>query len=266
MKRSQWRKPYRIKKKKSVLKKKWFWRLVLLLVFTGEVFYIIFFFSYFQIKEVNISGLPASATLEALQAGNIKVETGSIFLIDSKKIIENILNNFPQIAEVKINRKFPDRLNLTITERVAVANFCLPAVALAKVGEDECFLIDKEGIVFESVSDKLGLIVTKPSLIELKGPGDRVLESNFVSSILDIESKLKDDLKIAINEISVVSEDRLDIKTAEGWQIYFNPKNDLSWQLTKLKAVLEKEIPSENRRKLEYIDLRFGNLAPYKYR
>jgi len=33
-----------------------------------------------------------------------------------------------------------------------------------------------------------------------------------------------------------------------------------------LRAVLEEEILPEKRKNLEYIELRFGNLAPYKYK
>jgi len=54
-----------------------------------------------------------------------------------------------------------------------------------------------------------------------------------------------------------------------GWEIYFNlqkDQKDIDWQLVKLRAVLEEKIPSENRKDLEYIELRFGNFAPYKYK
>lgn len=237
------------------MKNKWFWRIVFLLVFVSEVFYIVYFFSYFQIKEIKVFGNEKVKTEAVVNL----VHARSIFLIDSKKITENILNNLPQIAEVKIDRQFPDRLNLAIIEREAVANFC---------SNDECFLLDKNGIIFEpsAGSNQFIKIFTEDGPLSNLKLGDNVLDGKTVNLILEIESKLKDDLKIAINEVRVVSEDRLNAKTIEGWEVYFNPKNDLSWQLTKLKAVLEKEIPQEKRKKLEYIDLRFGNLAPYKYR
>jgi len=71
---------------------------------------------------------------------------------------------------------------------------------------------------------------------------------------------------LKILEVSIISEERLNAKTSEGWEIYFNLEGDINWQLTKLGAVLEKEIPPEKRENLEYIDLRFGNFAPFKYR
>ena len=96
--------------------------------------------------------------------------------------------------------------------------------------------------------------------------GDRVLEKELISAILEIESKLENDLKIPIEEVLVVSDERINIKTSDGWEIYLNPKGDIEWQLTKLRVDLEEEIPQERRKDLEYIELRFGNFAPYKYR
>ena len=45
-----------------------------------------------------------------------------------------------------------------------------------------------------------------------------------------------------------------------------NPQERVEWQLTKLEVNLKEEIPPESRKNLEYIELRFGNFAPYKYK
>lgn len=217
------------------------------LVFAGVSFYFFILSPIFRIKEISISG-NNKVKIEAIKEA---IQTGNIFLVNFEKIRKEILKKFPQIAEVNLKRKFPDKLNLIISEREAVANFC---------GDTGCFSLDKDGVIFEKSSPDSPLLKIKKTE---DGP---LLESNLVSFILEIELKLKYDLKILVEEILVLSEDRLNIKTVEGWEIYFNPKNDLNWQLTKLKAVLENEIPQAKRKNLEYIDLRFGNLAPYKYR
>jgi hypothetical protein len=96
--------------------------------------------------------------------------------------------------------------------------------------------------------------------------GERAVTKEKISKILEIKSKLEDILKIQIKKADLISEKRLNVKTFEGWDIYFNLKKDLDWQLTKLKAVLDEKIPEEKRKDLEYVDLRFGNLAPFKYK
>ena len=81
------------------------------------------------------------------------------------------------------------------------------------------------------------------------------MEKELLSKILEINTELKN-LEILAKEVLIVSDDRLNVETQEDWEIYFNPKKDLNWQLTKLKAVLE-----ENYLPKEYIDLRFGDRA-----
>jgi hypothetical protein len=58
----------------------------------------------------------------------------------------------------------------------------------------------------------------------------------------------------------------MDTTINEGWQIYFSldPDSDINTQLVKLNLLLSGEIPLENRKNLEYIDLRFKDRAFYK--
>ena len=58
----------------------------------------------------------------------------------------------------------------------------------------------------------------------------------------------------------LVSNSRFNAKTQEGWEIYFNPKENLDWQLTELALVLKQKIPPDERKNLEYIDLRFNKV------
>ena len=126
-------------------------------------------------------------------------------------------------------------------------------------------MLDNEGIVFEEMAEaKEGLaVIVKSGLSKL---GDKVIEANDLNKILDIKSQLETDFKIPINDFVINSEDKLTADTREGWQIYFNLQGDVGWQITKLRAVMEEKFPPENRGNLEYIELRFGNLANPKYR
>lgn len=285
----KYRKPHRVKKRKSILKNRFFWLGILILIIFGGVFYLICLHSFFQIKEIKISGNSAftEATAdkqkvlfnEIQKIVNEKINqkvlffsSKSIFLINLKIIKKEISKKISQIEEVNLNRKFPNSLVLEIKERKPVAVFCPISEGL------NCFFINKEGIVFESTERKEEFITLKKEVSEEIYLGKKVINEEQLSKILEVEKKLKEELKILSEEILVVSEEGFiplespsfltgfDVKTSEGWQIYFNLREDLAWQLTKLKAVLEKEIPQEKRKNLEYIDIRFGNFAPYKYR
>ena len=260
-----YRKPYRVKKKKSVISSRFFLLGILILLAFIGLFYLSVFSSFFQIREIKISGNQKIQTQELQNLIQEQIvnklfsfSSKSIFLADLSKVKAKISETFPQIAQINFEREFPDTLIVRVEERKPTAVF--------NQG-DLYFFLDKEGIIFEQAAADSQLIKIKKSAgdKELK-LGDRVLEKELLDSILEIESKLKNNLRIIPEEVLVVSDERINLKTFEGWEIYLNPRGDIEWQLTKLRVDLEEEIPQERRNDLEYIELRFGNFAPYKYR
>jgi len=143
-------------------------------------------------------------------------------------------------------------------ERTAVAIFCPNA---------DCFLVDKGGIVFE----KTDVIFSEfPIIKNIQGKsnlslGEKIIDEKILTFISDVKSRLNEKLKIDVEEFNVLSLQRLNVKTKEKWEIYFDLDGDLNWQIEKLILVLEKEIPPEKRKDLEYIDLRFTRVY-FKYR
>jgi cell division septal protein FtsQ len=252
----RYQKSYRIKRKKPIFKKGFFWPGFLALLCLGGLSYFFFFSSFFQIKEINIEG-EQKVSREDILAG-IEGEIGkkilffktkSVFLVNAAQIREALFAAYPPIAGIAFERQLPDSLNVRITEREARAIWC----------REECYLMDSRGIIFE----KAGL--DSPDLVRVivseypqeTGLGERAVEEEPLSIILEIESKLKDKTGLKIEEAKAISAERIDFKTDEGWEIYFNAREDINWQITKLDLVLEKEISPEKREQLDYIDLRF---------
>lgn len=257
-KRRIYRKPHRYKRKKPIFHQRFFWLGILALIVAGGIFYCLFFLEAFQIEKIIVSGdnKVAKEDIEFLAGQRLEskilfFKTKSIFAVDLGQIKKYILNYFPQIAEVKISRGFFDAVNVIVTERQALAVWCQ---------DEKCFLLDQEGIIFEEV------IEDKPELVLIKNEsginelGKRVIEKELLSQVLEIKAQVEGNTGIPVKEAFLVSEERLNMKTAEGWEIYFNLKGDLGWQITELKLVLEKQIPLDKRGKLEYIDLRFSRV------
>jgi cell division septal protein FtsQ len=260
----KYRKPHRIKRKKSILKSRFFWLTILILIFLGSLFYFLFFSSFFQVKNIFISGAEKISSDEIKNFVQNKLEkkilflrTKTIFLININEIEKEVLKNFPSVAEIKIGRKFPDVLNINLVGRSPLANFCQ---------DEKCFLLDKEGIVFEESEPKANLIKIVDGQRE-KTPrlGEIIIERDYLEKIFKIQKYIQEEIKIEIEEFIAFSQ-RLNVKTIEGWEIYFDPREDINWQLTKLKFVLKEKIPLEKRKDLEYIELRFGDLATFRYR
>ncbi|MDP2864156.1 MAG: FtsQ-type POTRA domain-containing protein [bacterium] len=276
----KYRKPYRIKKKKSLFKNRFFGMAILVLIIFGGIFYLVCFSSIFQIKDINISGNQKVQTQDVENLIKEKINqkllffpTKSIFLIKSNEIVESLLEKFLKIDKVNLKRRLPASLIVEIQERLPFGVWCeveedkssSSPFAATREGEN-CFYIDKEGIIFEKNPPKEEFIIKSEELISQGFLGEKVIEKVLLESIFEIQRNLKESLKINIEEIIILEKEKINAKTSEGWEIYFDPTGDINWQLTKLSLVLEKEIPPERRKDLEYIDLRFGNFAPYKYK
>lgn len=192
----------------------------------------------------------------------------NIFRYDSGKIENEFLSIFPEIAEIELKRSFPDNLKIKIKERDPVAIFCQ---------NENCFSLDENGVIFtrlpaslpagevgqeEISSEGLPKIENQTFALEAE-VGDEVIGENLLSQIFKIENKLKEDLKISIKEFSIVSEQRLNVKTSELWEVYFNLKSDLDWQIQELAVILKEKLPLQKRKNLEYIDLRFDKVFIY---
>jgi cell division protein FtsQ len=247
------RKRLRVKKKKPFFKGPIFWVLIFLLLTLTCFSYAIFFSNIFKIKGVEILGEERIQKEDFKKFLENKIERKNIFLIKLEPIKTEILKNFPQISSIEIKRKFPSTIVFKITERKEVAAFCQ---------KEDCYLIDKEGIVFERGGDQGILKIERKNFESEIKPGGRVIEKEILVKILDISKKIE----FGIEKVSILSEDNLHFKTSQGFEIFIDPQKDIDWQITKLKVALENAIPKEKIGDLEYIDLRFGNFAYPKYK
>jgi len=263
------------------LKSRFFWFTILFLMILGGIFYFFALSDFFRIKKIIITGEQKvsaeniKSVVESELGGKILFfGTKNIFLVNSNKIRENILKKFPQIEEVEIKRGLPDALRLVVIERKEIGIFCR---------DINCFLLDHEGVIFEPVLTESPLLKFQNQALVEEHPffftfrsalvneeldlGKKVIDKGIMNSISEIGSKLREDLKILIKEVSIVSEENIDVKTSDGWEIYFNPEKDLNWQITELTAILENRIPPEKRKNLKYIDLRFDKvyISPETY-
>lgn len=255
----KYRKPHRYKKKKPILRKKFLALGFLVLVAIGVVFYGLFIWKVFWVDRIVISGERkitkeeiVSLAEKGLEGKVLFLATKSILAVNTKQIGENILKAFPQIASAEVKRSFFDAISVQITERTASALWC---------ENDSCFSLDKHGVIFEQAPSDSGLIViaaTQPSGELFLGK--TVIAEDKINQILAIENKLVEDSKIFIKKAVLVSNERLDIETTEGWTVRFNLRGDLDWQATELKLALERQISPEKRKSLEYIDLRFSRV------
>lgn len=251
----------------------------------GLVFYLVCFSSFFQIKKISISGSEKIKQIDFQQLIENHIQkkilfffSKSIFLQDFKKINNVLSEQFPSIEKLVFKKKIPDQLEIKIFEKKPKAIFCslFPNFASQNLGKEKqeiaeienCFFLDNKGIIFERTdqTDLEILKLEKKDINEEIKLGDKIIEENILSRISDVENEIKTNLKIPVEKIFFVSEEEVNIKTKQGWEIFFNLNEDINWQLLKLKTVLGKKIPLEKTKDLEYIELRFGNIASFKFK
>ena len=265
----------KIRPKKSIFKRPIFWYLILFLILISVVFYFLLFSPNFQVKNIIISG-NEKTSLEGIKnivENNVNkkiisfldwtLESGSIFLVRPEKVEKDILEKFPIIEKIKIDKNLPQTLMLSIIERKPLGVFCDSKIT----DNQQCFLIDENGVIFELLAAVpngypiVRQILNQPQLFV----GEDLIEKNIMNIISKVKKNLKDNFQIDIEEAFITSPLRLDVKTSENWQIYFNldADSDINLQLTKLNLLLSVKISPETRKNLQYIDLRFDR-AYYK--
>lgn len=193
-----------------------------------------------------------------LPAGLFELQTKSIFLASSQSVHKKIIGVFPEVREVNVQKKLPDRITVTLSEREAVATFC----ALQNANE-MCALIDREGIIFRPTYEAHnGMIIRNFADERQMTLGKNVVSGEYINYVLGIRQSLAERFGIQASEALI--QNPLVITTSEGWRAYFDPAQDIALQVTKLEYLLQDTIKPEDRKNLQYIYLQYKNRAYYK--
>lgn len=237
----KYKKSFKTKKKKPLNIKAVLAAVLLLVVCSGFI-YLLFFSSVFRVEKIEVLGTERIKDDEI--AAVISERTNkNILLVDLEGIKEYLSKEYPRIGRINVKRKLPNTILAEIEERK-------PAAVLKKEG---FFVLDKEGIAFEKTPDNS---LNIPEIIK-EGYFDIKLGEKAIDRIDDI---LKITKRIEADYVLVVSDKRLDIKTMEGFDIYFSLEKDIDWQIEQLEIVLQEKIPPGERDDIEYIDLRFEKI------
>jgi len=250
-------------KKRPIFKNRIFWLFFIIISLSILTIYWLVFSSSFQIKNIEVKNLSRSnskldskirAIIEQNQETNLWLwKSNSILLFNPQQIIKHILESIPKVKEVNIVKKIPHSIIVNYQERKPVALW-------HQINDPEhYFLIDKNAVLFqEAVSTTEGTIIgTQDKFNKL---GQKVLDKSYLAILLDSRNKIEQSTKEKVRELIVNSLNYVVAKMSGGWSIYLNPQNDIDWQITELRTVIEKKITPNKLDKLKYIDLRFNKV------
>jgi len=242
--------------KTPFFKKPVFWIIFLSLAVICGTIYFVLFFENFWVKNIIISGNEKISTEDIKNfavTGINKNITKSIFLISEGDMVKKIMEKFPAIEKISFGKEYPETIILGIFERKPAGAYCDQ--------NGKFFLVDQNGVAFEGLEIiPEGMFVVR-QVIGKKDvvTGEQAIEGKIISAVSKIQRSLKEKFNIDVSDAIVTTPIRLDIKTKENWEIYFNTEDlsNIDFQVDKLGALLSSELTPDQRKTLEYIDLRF---------
>jgi len=250
---------YQVKKKNSFLKSRFFWLAVLASLAMGGVVYLVWFCPFFQIKEILVAGNERINAADIQQLLWPKVThtflgltSRSVFLADPRSLRTLLIEQFPLIDTLQVKRQLPQFLTVDVGERKAIGLWCW---------QNDCFSLDEKGVIFEPSQATSHLTIKSQQPQGEVRLGKQVIESKELNQILTIQQTLKEKANLKATEFTFFEEElRLNAKTSEGWEAFFDLKENLDWQLVRLELLLKKELSIDKRTGLEYVDLRFSKV------
>lgn len=173
-----------------------------------------------------------------------KIKLQNFFNINPLNIQKELINH-PWIKKIEVYKKFPDKLIIKITERVAIAIF------------NDISLVDGSGNIFKRLEKKKNL---------LKFYADDQKEVKYIYNFYKkfIKFQNLNNIQIDISYIKINSIKEFVVRTKANNLIYFGSKN-IDERLGRF-IQLYGSIELENLNNVEYFDMRYTNGVSVKKR
>lgn len=240
-----------VKKENKIMFPKWGFKIFFYFIFLGLLGYVLFFSSWFKVKEVMVEGnslLSKGMVVESIPTGQ------NIFLFDIGKTRSDLIKKFPEIKSVEIYRGIPNAIKVVILERDGKITW--------QSGEN-IYLVSDQGEVVRKIAGEEGAglvkVIDKTNLPVV--PGTQLVSPNFIAFVTNISSSFYDMVNIKPLDFEV-GETTFDVnlKTDAGIYVKFNTLRSSKKQLENLKTVLV----SKRQDIKEYVDIRVDGWAYYK--
>ena len=230
------------------------------------------FTSTHQGIEINTFTILGNATvstqsLEATVQKSLRVTRGfvlyggTLFTYDKEGIIRTILQQHPTIKTVEVKATDMHTLQLSVTERVAVAQWC------DEQSETQaCYVLDEDGFIFSKLKKKDDVLVEYNGIIEGMPLRHKLFKGDFARIHAFIQN-INLDFDAVLQKVSV-NEDELFIHSKNQPLLKVKIQDNFDTVLSYIKITINsqeyKDFADEEGRNPEYIDLRFGNRVYYK--
>lgn len=201
-------------------------------------------------KHTDVNLLKADLDSFLKQRSLFIIPNDHIILLSKKKIENYILNKYPSVEEVSVDKTFDKEIIIKIKDRKATGVWC----------DQKCFFFDDEGILFKKSFDFTGAIFAVWSIKE------DTKSLNFYDKVPCLNMCVEEDF------VSFLSNNKVKKVLIDGENLFMNTEygfdikalNNATTTMRNMNFFLNKYEESLN--VLDYVDIRFMDKIFYKMR
>ncbi|WP_148549746.1 cell division protein FtsQ/DivIB [Paraclostridium bifermentans] len=228
-----------MKKNKCKLNKRGKFAIYAFILLVILFIYICISSSIFELKQINVDGNSKITKSDIIKIGDI--ETGkNIFKYNLNDLEKKLLVN-PYIKYVKVSRKFPDKLVITIKENSEYA-IIKEGASYIYIGENGLVLSEQKDIKNKNIPLVSGIEIKNKKLnTKIKINSDK---SNDI--ILAIDTLKKNNMSRKVESIKI-NKNKMYMKTDDNTNIVLKIDEDIEYNIDRLKAILV-DLKSNNKK------------------
>jgi hypothetical protein len=213
--------------------------------------YYLFLSPLFVVKEIIVEGANLVSKDDII---NAIPKNQNLLLMDTKKIINNIVLSHPEVSDVQIFRGLPDAIKIIVLEKDGSIVWQSGEIKylVSTQGEVARQIVGEEGANLPVVVDKRSVPVVA---------GQRIVSANFIVFVKNVYDSffIETNIKPTHFEINETTFD-VNLFTEAGFYVKMNSLRSSKKQIDNLKLVLASKRPDIR----EYVDLRIDGWAYYK--
>lgn len=193
----------------------------------------------------------------------------------SKKAAKASLASHFFFDNININKKYPETLVIKVEEKISSLIWSnnsgkyyldLEGNVIRQITADNLVISEGEGdteVIRSEINSGRYPVIQDQSNSEII-TGQPILAKDRIDFIIELTKKIKSqaDFSISYYTLASPSINYITLITDEGWLVHFSFENQISNQINLLFSLLYQKI--DDRSKLEYIDLRFGDKIFWK--
>lgn len=228
-----------MKKNKCKLNKRGKFAIYAFILLVILFIYICISSSIFELKQIDVDGNSKITKSDIIKIGDI--ETGkNIFKYNLNDVEKKLLVN-PYIKYVKVSRKFPDKLVITIKENSEYA-IIKEGASYIYIGENGLVLSEQKDINNKNIPLVSGIEIKNKKLnTKIKINSDK---SNDI--ILAIDTLKKNNMSRKVESIKI-NKNKMYMKTDDNTNIVLKLDEDIEYNINRLKAILV-DLKSNNKK------------------